>query len=311
MSTYLDFFSLNEDPFRLTPDPDYYFPSQEHSNALHSLDFTMNNREGFCLLTGDPGTGKTTLLRIFLEKWQDKAELALVMTPRLNPAELLEAILADLEVILPLSGNKNDMIMEFRDFLLSHASNGRQVAIIVDEAQNLPTETLEELRLLSNLETEKQKLLQIILIGQTELSDKLALPELRQLNQRISVRASLSPLPSRSTSDYMTARLLKAGSPGASCFEKNSHELIHKLSGGVPRLINLIASRSLMAAFLEGRHVVQERQIKIAAEEVLRQERKKRKTALRINWWAAAMILLLVVAIIVGIAIWVQLSKLF
>src|SRR6185369_8463488 len=192
-STYLDFFGLREDPFRLTPDPAFYYPSSDHANALLSLDYIMNNREGFCLLTGEPGTGKSTLVRIFLNKWQDQAEIALVMTPCLSPGEFLQAILDDLGVIYPLSGNKNHMITEFRDFLLSHAAEGRRVAIVVDEAQNLPVETLEELRLLSNLETEKEKLLQIILIGQPELADKLAAEKLKQLNQRISVRASLPP----------------------------------------------------------------------------------------------------------------------
>lgn len=272
-SNYLEFFGLKEDPFRLTPDPAFYYPSPEHVNALQSLDFAMNNREGFCLLTGDPGTGKTTILRIFLTKWLDKAEIALIMTPRLSPEELIQAILQDMEVIYPLSGNKNDMIKEFRDFLIEHASTDRNVAIIVDEAQNLPVETLEELRLLSNLETEKQKLLQIILIGQPELRDKLNTPELIQLNQRISVRAALSPLPEKSTGDYLATRLVKAGAHGGTLFAKDALEEIYKRSGGIPRLINLIASRSLMAAYLEGRATIELKQVTIASEEVMKQEK--------------------------------------
>ena len=272
-STYLDFFGLREDPFRLTPDPAFYYPSREHANALLSLDYIMNNQEGFCLLTGEPGTGKSTLVRIFLNKWQDQAEIALVMTPRLSPEEFLQAILEDLEVVYPLSGNKNEMIKEFRNFLLSQAAVGRRVAIVVDEAQNLPVETLEELRLLSNLETEKEKLLQIILIGQTELVEKLSVDHLKQLDQRISVRASLSPLPAQNTADYITTRLRQAGANSGGFFDKVALELIHRHSGGIPRLINLIASRSLMAAYLQGCSVVQGSQVKIAAEEVLRQER--------------------------------------
>ena len=272
-STYLDFFGLREDPFRLTPDPAFYYPSREHANALLSLDYIMNNQEGFCLLTGEPGTGKSTLVRIFLNKWQDQAEIALVMTPRLSPEEFLQAILEDLEVVYPLSGNKNEMIKEFRNFLLSQAAVGRRVAIVVDEAQNLPVETLEELRLLSNLETEKEKLLQIILIGQTELVGKLSADHLKQLDQRISVRASLSPLPAQNTADYITTRLRQAGANAGGFFDKAALELIHRHSGGIPRLINLIASRSLMAAYLQGFSVVQGSQVKIAAEEVLRQER--------------------------------------
>jgi general secretion pathway protein A len=270
-STYLDFFGLREDPFRLTPDPAFYYPSSDHANALLSLDYLMNNREGFCLLTGEPGTGKSTLVRIFLNKWQEKAEIALVMTPRLSPEEFLQAILEDLGVVYSPGGNKNHMLKAFRDFLLSHAVDGRRVAIVVDEAQNLQIETLEELRLLSNLETEKEKLLQIILIGQPELVEKLSAEQLKQLNQRISVRASLSPLPARNTADYLATRLRQGGANAGVFFDKSALEAIHRRSGGIPRLINLIASRSLMAAYLQGCSTVQGNQVKIAAEEVLQQ----------------------------------------
>lgn len=302
-STYLDFFGLREDPFRLTPDPAFYYPSREHANALLSLDYIMNNQEGFCLLTGEPGTGKSTLVRIFLNKWQDQAEIALVMTPRLSPEEFLQAILEDLEVAYPPSGNKNEMIKEFRNFLLSQAAVGRRVAIVVDEAQNLPVETLEELRLLSNLETEKEKLLQIILIGQTELVAKLSAEQLKQLNQRISVRASLSPLPAQNTADYLTTRLRQAGANAGVFFDKAALEMIHRHSGGIPRLINLIASRSLMAAYLQGCAAVQGSQVKIAAEEVLRQERTdgggRRKTLLYVL--LAVLIVLAIVAAAINI----------
>jgi len=286
-TTYLDFFGLKDDPFRLTPDPAYYYPSREHANALLSLDYTLNNREGFCLLTGEPGTGKTTLLRIFINKWQKLAEIALIMTPRLSPAEFLEAVLDDLGVIFPLTGNKNDMIKEFRDFLLEHATNGRRVVIIVDEAQQLPDETLEELRLLSNLETEREKLLQIILVGQPELADKLESDQFKQLGQRISVRAALSPLAERGTADYLATRLMRAGANASACFDKTALDSIHRLSGGIPRLINLIASRSLMAAYLEGKPGVQERQVLIAAAEVMKRERKEQSKTSKIPliWW--------------------------
>lgn len=293
--SYLDFYGLQEDPFRLTPDPAYYYPSSEHANALLSLDYIMNNREGFCLLTGEPGTGKTTLLRIFINKWQEQSEIALIMTPRLRPEEFLQAILDDLAVIFPLSGNKNDMIKEFRDFLLEHAGQGRRVAIVVDEAQQLPDDTLEELRLLSNLETEKEKLLQIILVGQPELADKLVTDQFRQLNQRIAVRASLTHLSPQATADYLATRVHRAGARVATLFEAAASEEIYKSSGGVPRLINLIASRSLMVGYLEGKPIVQARQAAIAASEVMQQERRQRskgKTDCVRWWWLAGGVVL-------------------
>lgn len=286
-NSYLDYFGLKDDPFRLSPDPEYYYPSTDHANALLSLDFTLTNREGFCLLTGDPGTGKTTLLRIFLSRWKDNAEIALVLTPRLDPEEFLQTILQDLDVIYPLSGNKNDMLIEFRDFLIEHASTGRRVVIIVDEAQELPEDTLEELRLLSNLETEKEKLLQIILIGQPELSRKLATEQFRQIDQRITVRASLSPLPPRAMADYLSSRLLKAGAHGSIIFDDAARALIFKISKGIPRLINLIASRALMASYIQGEHTVHPKQVDIAAKEVLRSEgeQKRKQSGLQYIWW--------------------------
>jgi general secretion pathway protein A len=263
---YLTFFKLNDDPFRLTPDTAYFYNAPAHATALQSLEYCVANKAGFCVLTGDPGIGKTTIQRLFTETWKEKAEIALIMTPRLMPDEFFRAILDDFKI--PLNDSKNEMLKSFRDFLLTHASQGKRIAIIVDEAQELPDTTLEELRLLSNLETEKEKLLQIILIGQPELSSKLLKTPLRQLNQRITIRAKLRSLTAPETSDYINTRLIKGGNSSL-LFNQKAKEQIYNLSKGIPRTINLLASRGLMSAFLEGSHEVLERHIEKGAADVM------------------------------------------
>lgn len=265
--SYLSFFNLNEDPFGITPDTAYYYNSQEHATALLSLEYCLKEKTGFCLLTGEPGTGKTTVLRFFVEKWKESVEIALIYTPRLSPEEFFMTILEDFKI--PFSGsNKNDLLKAFRDFLIRHAENGRPVAIIVDEAQELPEDTLEELRLLSNLETEKEKLLQIILVGQPELSRKLQRETLRQLNSRITVRVQLGPLSAPAASDYLNNRLIRGGS-STQLFGQKARDLIFKLSGGNPRSTNLLASRGLMAAFLGGSKDVLASHVKQGASDIM------------------------------------------
>ncbi|HEX2966306.1 MAG TPA: AAA family ATPase [Syntrophorhabdaceae bacterium] len=256
---YLQFFELEDDPFRLTPDPSYFFPSQEHNEILTSLDYAIEQKEGFSLIIGEPGTGKTTILRILIDHWKDKADIALVLTPRLSPEEFLQAVLEDIHVKLGKK-NKNEMLKAFRDILIEHSRTGKRVIIIVDEAQNLPDETLEELRLLSNLETEKEKLLQIILMGQPELKKRLQADHLKQLNQRITIRATLNPLSRSETTDYINFRLIKAGK-GTVIFDEPARKKLYKESGGIPRLINLISSRSVMAAFVSGNRTVKKEHV--------------------------------------------------
>jgi type II secretory pathway predicted ATPase ExeA len=259
---YLSFYRLHEDPFRLTPDPHFFYPTREHHDALFSLEYVVEQKEGFSVILGAPGTGKTTVLRVFMEKWKGKADIALVMTPRLSPEEFLQAVLEDLGVHAPHE-NKNEMIKTFRDILVARSLSGRRIIIIVDEAQDLSDETLEELRLLSNLETEKEKLLQIVLVGQLQLARKLASEGLVQLQQRIGVKAALNPLPFAETREYLNYRLIKAGK-GSVSFREDALRLIHKASGGIPRLINLVASRSLMAASIEGLHEVGKNHVEYA-----------------------------------------------
>ena len=274
MDDYLSFFNLTEDPYRLTPDPHFFYPSAEHKDVLLSLDYAMEQKEGFSLIVGEPGTGKSTVLRTFIDKWKDKAEIALIMTPRLSPEEFLQAVLEDLNVRIDRT-NKNEMIKAFRDVLIERSITDKRVMIIVDEAQNLPFETLEELRLLSNLETDKEKLLQIILVGQPELKKKLLSDNLTQLYQRIAVKTTLQPLSAVETQDYINFRLRKAGK-GSVIFDDKAIKMIYKLSKGIPRLINLLSSRSLMAAYIDGGNFISRKHVEYSRQHLSLNETAER-----------------------------------
>ncbi|MEW6409487.1 MAG: AAA family ATPase [Nitrospirota bacterium] len=249
---YEEFFGLRESPFNLTPDPRFLFLSPKHEEALSNILYGINEKKGFILLTGEIGTGKTTLCRKLLHSFDSTVRSALILNPNLTTIEILQAINQDFGIPLQ-DGLKKRLIDDLNTFLLDAHSEDKNVVLIIDEAQDLSPDALEQIRLLSNLETEKEKLLQIVLVGQPELNEKLKTPQLKQLNQRIAVRYHLQPLNKKETEEYINRRIQIAG--GDFSFPKQSVKKIYKFSGGVPRLINLVCDRALLAAYASSKRL--------------------------------------------------------
>ena len=252
---YERFYRLRERPFALTPDPDYLYPSRVHKEALSYLRYGIESHAGFVVITGAIGSGKTTLLQTMLRGLDGQTTVARVMNTLLDPRELLESAMIDVGLD-PAGKSKPAMLKAFGEFLVNERSAGRLVLLVIDEAQNLTLPALEEIRMLSNLETEKSKLLQIILIGQPDLRDKLDRPELEQLRQRITVSYHLEPLDADETAHYINHRLARAAIGAPLEFPGDVTEAIHGRSGGVPRLINVIADATLVFGYGEERAVI-------------------------------------------------------
>ena len=252
---YERFYRLRERPFALTPDPDYLYPSRVHKEALSYLRYGIESHAGFVVITGAIGSGKTTLLQTMLRGLDGQTTVARVMNTLLDPRELLESAMIDVGLD-PAGKSKPAMLKAFGEFLVNERSAGRLVLLVIDEAQNLTLPALEEIRMLSNLETEKSKLLQIILIGQPDLRDKLDRPELEQLRQRITVSYHLEPLDADETAHYINHRLARAAIGAPLEFPGDVTEAIHGRSGGVPRLINVIADATLVFGYGEERSVI-------------------------------------------------------
>jgi general secretion pathway protein A len=248
---YRKFYALTQNPFELSPDPSFYFPTQRHNEALATLSYGVLRRRGFIVVTGEVGTGKTLLVRCLLDSLtRNRVAFAYVYNPLLSPPEFLAQVLSDLG--MPSNGrSKAEMLSRLNNYLLARASRGGTTALIIDEAQLLSWELLEEIRLLTNLETSKHKLLQIVLVGQPELDRKLDSYELRQLKQRICMRCSLEPLTLEQLRGYLLRRLELAGanSHGATIFNAETIAAVHKYSHGIPRLANILCENSLIAGY--------------------------------------------------------------
>jgi general secretion pathway protein A len=251
---YERFYQLRERPFALSPDPEYLYPSRVHQEALDYLRYGLESQAGFIVITGEIGSGKTTLLQSLLRNLDNQTSVGRIVNTMLEPRELLETIMIDFGLD-PTGRSKPLMLRDLSQYLVDQRLAGRLVLLVIDEAQNLGLGSLEELRMLSNLETEKSKLLQIVLVGQPTLRDKLAAPELEQLRQRITVSYHLMPLDAEETGNYINHRLRRAALAAPIEFPREATDLIHARSRGVPRIINVICDAALVFGYAEERRV--------------------------------------------------------
>jgi len=264
---YKRFFGLQANPFNVNPDPRYLFLTKYTEEALACLTYGIQSRKGFVLLTGEVGTGKTTLINKLLS-WlrQQRVATAFVFNSMMDVPQFLDYMMTDFG-IPSSSREKSQIILHFNNWLLERYRAGENAVLIIDEAQNLSDEVLEEIRLMTNLETFTEKLLQIVLVGQPELDDKLRRPQLRQLRQRVMLRAKTQPLLPHETAAYITQRLRIAGSNGHEIFTPEARSAIHRYSHGIPRVVNLICEHCLINAYADQQHVVTADAVKTVARD--------------------------------------------
>jgi len=294
---YTAHFGLNAAPFSITPDPHYLYPSDRHREALAHLLYGVNEGPGFVLLTGEVGTGKTTLCRSLIEQLPETVDVALLLNPRVSPMELLVTLFDELKISYdPQHYTPKDFIDKLSCYLLTAHAVGRRTVLILDEAQNLTADVLEQVRLLTNLETSNQKLLQIILVGQPELNKLLKHNNLRQLAQRITARYHLLPLSSTDTHAYIKHRLAVSGAKSP-LFSKAAERLIYRYSKGIPRLINILCDRALLGGYVKNKDHIEAKIVRKAVQEVRGENINHR---LSFGWLVA----FLVTILLVGTLLW-------
>jgi general secretion pathway protein A len=301
MSIYQQYFALSCEPFSIVPDPGFLYPSSQHRQAVAHLKYGLDREGGFVLLTGEVGTGKTTLTRTLIKRLPAHVRVAYVLNSTFDAADVLASICQELGIKLPKSSKtsltKNCVDALNADLIESHAE-GKKTLVVIEEAQNLSPDVLEILRLLSNLETATHKLLHILLVGQPELLETLAQKDQRQLNQRVVARFHLLPLEKTDVANYVNHRLHHAGANRA-IFESSAMTTLFKLTHGVPRLINLICHHAMLAAYATGTKTVSAKLVKAAAVEIFDIEKPKQKSSGRVGW---SLVFCAVVALLVGIA---------
>ncbi len=267
MAMYLDFYQLKEAPFNVTPDPRFLFFSPQHREAFDLLRYGIEQRKGFIVLTGEVGSGKTTLTRALLGSLPDNIHAALILNPLVTTTQLLRAILHDLGSEAR-SRDRLQLVGQLNEYLLRESAAGRNIAVILDEAQNLTPDVLEQLRLLSNLETDQHKLMQLVLVGQPELRVRLGQPDFRQLRQRILVRCELRALTEEEVGQYLAFRLQVAGAPDPWLFEEPAARFLHRHAAGLPRVLNTLADRALLAGYVGRTPRITHREVERAVQDM-------------------------------------------
>ena len=264
---YCKYYGLKERPFNVTSDPSFFFSSKKHKEAISHLLYGVSQRKGIIVLTGEIGTGKTTICRFFLNQVTKNVKTAFILNPTFSEVQLLESIIKDFG-LSSKNRTKLGMVLELNNFLLRESQAGNNLVLIVDEAQNLKPDLLEQIRLLSNLETEKDKLLQVILVGQPELNNRLNLHDLRQLRQRIMVRYHITPLDQDEIKSYINHRLEIASTDKKIVFTDEAISMISRFSSGTPRLINMICDRALLAGYVSETNQIDFNILKKCTEEL-------------------------------------------